>query len=847
MATLPSNKVAQFVADVDLVHLIVHGGPDTVVATEGGNVRSVASLVSQLNEQVNDAADSILAQVTIVKDTAVSASEASVSARTVAVDAATASQQAATNAAGYRDAAQTASDTAISKAAESSGYAEAALASRDAALGAAQTATGAAQTATDRAAEALSSKQAAEQAAQQAVDAAAGMVQTEAGATRNRFVTQQNQPAYESGLVWIRVDAVGTPTGVFFASGGQFVTGPAGAPGEPGAPGPQGPQGPSGSAGATGLQTATVYLWQWAGGQPAAPSSQSTWSWASASNYSYVGGGGWQVAPPANPGTPGLQLWVAQKAITAPGGTAESAVDWSAGVFVYAYAQNGLHGQNGQNGAPGATGLQSASAIVYRWDITIPASPTGGQQYTWASASFGAAPAGWTLTPGDSPSAGFTLYAAEVRVTDSAAASVTGFNWAAASVTARGYAGANGQQGPQGPQGNTGSQGPQGNTGATGDQGPQGPQGPTGPQGPQGPQGPSGSGGAQGASYRVAYARIPGSPQPVSGYRQTPGASSFPNSGESAATWGLGYDWYGADPNPASTASLFTIDGIFDPATGWTTWTTPYLASLKVGSLNAITVNTGGLNITGNLNLAGGALVGGAISGYGWPEAGSGRGVYLGIDGLLLGNQNDNRFLHVTSYGDIYAPGFSIAGGSATFSGAVSGATITGGLIRTAVSGNRVVINESGDNTLKVWSTRGGTPTLTAQVGNNVSNSFGLAPCAYFGDMSTGGTGVLATTGSGFAGYFSAGDNGVAINARSTNSFAIVAYSTGATGQLRLYGAAPTSGHGAGAGVINLGAGLDRLMVVSSGAVGAVLDTSHITVSATQPAGGADGDIWIKP
>jgi WD40 repeat protein len=41
-----ANKVEQFNSDVDLISLVVHGGPDTVVQTQGGPVKSIANVVA---------------------------------------------------------------------------------------------------------------------------------------------------------------------------------------------------------------------------------------------------------------------------------------------------------------------------------------------------------------------------------------------------------------------------------------------------------------------------------------------------------------------------------------------------------------------------------------------------------------------------------------------------------------------------------------------------------------------------------------------------------------------------------------------------------------------------------
>ncbi|WP_054073917.1 host specificity factor TipJ family phage tail protein [Comamonas testosteroni] len=79
------------------------------------------------------------------------------------------------------------------------------------------------------------------------------------------------------------------------------------------------------------------------------------------------------------------------------------------------------------------------------------------------------------------------------------------------------------------------------------------------------------------------------------------------------------------------------------------------------GTIGGITINANGLNA-------------GAYSGYAWP-GGTGGGFHLGPNGLLMGNQNTGKYLQLTATGELYAPGLTIAGGNATFSGSLNAAT----------------------------------------------------------------------------------------------------------------------------------------------------------------------------
>jgi hypothetical protein len=56
------NAVAQVAADSELLHAVVHGGPQDTVTTEGGVVVTVAKLLHDADERINVAASGILAQ-----------------------------------------------------------------------------------------------------------------------------------------------------------------------------------------------------------------------------------------------------------------------------------------------------------------------------------------------------------------------------------------------------------------------------------------------------------------------------------------------------------------------------------------------------------------------------------------------------------------------------------------------------------------------------------------------------------------------------------------------------------------------------------------------------------------
>ena len=94
----------------------------------------------------------------------------------------------------------------------------------------------------------------------------------------------------------------------------------------------------------------------------------------------------------------------------------------------------------------------------------------------------------------------------------------------------------------------------------------------------------------------------------------------------------------------------------------------------NTGTIGGVRINTNGLNT-------------GGFSGYAWPTSGQ-NGFYLGPYGLLMGNANDGRYFQVTYDGNVFAPGFSVVGGNATFSGSLNAATgsFSGSLTANAIN-----------------------------------------------------------------------------------------------------------------------------------------------------------------
>jgi hypothetical protein len=272
----------------------------------------------------------------------------------------------------------------------------------------------------------------------------------------------------------------------------------------------------------------------------------------------------------------------------------------------------------------GQSGDKIAYPSVYQWNTSIP-TITGTSTYTWASSTFSPIPSGWSENPGVGP-AGFTLYRAQVTLPAAAGATTSTINWTTASVLGIGYSGDNG------------------------------------------------------TSSRICFSRIAGNPVPTSGIITTGGSASFPSSGQSATTWGISTTWGAVDPNPSSADSLYQSDGIYNPDTNQTSWTTPYISSLKVGQLSAITVNTGTLTVNTT-----GYILGGQTA------YNTGTGFFLGYSGgtykFSIGSSPnglswDGSNLSIGGNSNIQITGNGVFGGAGTIG--------TLGLGTTAVSANNL-------------------------------------------------------------------------------------------------------------------------------------------------------------
>ncbi|MET3132856.1 hypothetical protein AAKU55_003137 [Oxalobacteraceae bacterium GrIS 1.11] len=392
--------------------------------------------------------------------------------------------------------------------------------------------------------------------------------------------------------------------------------------------------------GTLGPLAATAYMYQWAVSAPAAPTGTTTYTWATGASSAYSLADGWGVAPPANPGTPGLQLWMVSKPLTAAAGTITSTVGY-AGLTAVSIAMNGAMG------VTGAPGIKSAIARAYQWGLSAP-TVSGSAIYTWSTASYDNVPVtGWAMSKPPPPAAGYTLYEAAIGLVDGTAAATASINWSGASVSSIGYVGINGANGANG------------NTGATG------------------------------SSAVMCYTLANTQSLNLSPATTTVAGFAYPATG----TWGETRAWV-AQPTtaPAAGQAWFQSNGIWNGTN--IVWGVPYLSNLKVGSLAAISANLGSIT-AGSVH--GASFHTGGMTGYAWPAAGAGGGTYLGPGGLIIGNFNEGKYFQVNDNGDLAMPGLTVASGVATFSGTLYGASgtfagtiLAGAVIAATISGNQV-------------------------------------------------------------------------------------------------------------------------------------------------------------
>ena len=214
-------------------------------------------------------------------------------------------------------------------------------------------------------------------------------------------------------------------------------------------------------------------------------------------------------------------------------------------------------------------------------------------------------PSGWFTSISDSPSVGYTLFAASVSLTDSVTATTTTINWSSASIVPFGYVG------------------------------------------------------STGAVARTAYTKTTLSALNTTPFTiTTSGGTSFPSNN----SWGTGTVWGDTVPTLSSGESLWQSDGVYNSNSGNTIWGVPYLSALKVGNLAALSTNTGNLTVTGKFQSNTATISGSTLTG-------SGAVIYSsGVFGIGSSSNNivyDGSNLNINGGSNINITGQAIFNGNA--------------------------------------------------------------------------------------------------------------------------------------------------------------------------------------
>lgn len=298
------------------------------------------------------------------------------------------------------------------------------------------------------------------------------------------------------------------------------------------------------------------------------------------------------------------------------------------------------------NWLPAATvGVREGTAVVYQWAVTEPAI-SGTSTFDWSTGEVTSAPTNWRTTISDAPGATSTLWVAEVPVSDSVVNSTTSVVWTSATPVPLGFVA---------------------NTGAI---------------------------------PRIAYSKTTAALSKVPSTITTTGSTSFPANG----SWGTGTVWSDTLPTVVAGESIWQAEGVYNPGTGNTIWGYPYISSLRVGNLSAVSTQTGSLDVTGSITVgASGNIKGGQT------DFNTGTGFFLGYSSA--------------------AYKFSIGTATKNMLWDGSDLTINGGAIQTAASGQRIVINGSSDNKLRFYSSAG---TLSAEIGGTSGLIWATSPGSLF-------------------------------------------------------------------------------------------------------------------
>ena len=230
---------------------------------------------------------------------------------------------------------------------------------------------------------------------------------------------------------------------------------------------------------------------------------------------------------------------------------------------------------------PVSSGKKNAEVFVYTWATTIP-TISGSSTYTWSTDAVTSPPSGWFTTISDTATDAQTLWKASVLLEDSASAVTTNINWSLATIVPFGYAG------------------------------------------------------TTGAVSRIAYTAT------TTTLNTTPSTFTVSNDSLPATgSWGAGIVWSQTTPTLSAGQSVWQSDGVYNPTTNKTIWSVPYLSSLKIGNLSAISTNTGSLTVSGNVTIGEFGNIRGGQTAYN-----TGTCFFLGYSGsaykFSIGNSTTN-------------------------------------------------------------------------------------------------------------------------------------------------------------------------------------------------------------
>ena len=360
--------------------------------------------------------------------------------------------------------------------------------------------------------------------------------------------------------------------------------------------------------------------------------------------------------------------------------------------------------KQGDTGAKGDEATKAVTLSIFKWAASTQTTSSVQSTLTWSTNTATPIPSGWDTAAITSPGSGYTLYMWSVTVTALASVTSTTFNWSTGSIGSIGYR-------------------------------------------------QDGSIGIQGAGARKAYTVVTSTPPAASG---TPIGVPVTIGGDA----GPGSIWSTTLPTVStSTASttytLWVVDGNYYPSgspsySNQTVWGSPYLATFKVDSLQAVSANVGVLNIA-----SGGNIHSGKAS-----SADTTAGFFLGNDSGTPKFSVGSSAKYLTWNGtDLDIKG-AIKGdssiditGSAIFGGVYSGSY--------APSGHSVALSAN--------------PNSTANAGIYARSGSASSMAVWASGAALGSTGVYATcTSTGTAGKFYPNAGGTGISSNGPSDFGTI-------------------------------------------------------------------------